>query len=458
MRLDKAKFPPGVYIIANLLSMHDYPTYLVGGCVRDLLMGRIPKDWDICTPAAPNAVVMIAEKFGFKVIPTGLKHGTVTIMVDDQSFEVTTFRKDGVYSDNRHPDNVTFTTDLKEDLSRRDFTINAMACRIDNDHDEIEDPFGGIADLELKNIRTVGDPYQRFREDGLRILRALRFASTFSFHITPETSEAILVEKELLRNISAERINSEFCKILMGPRAGDIFMDYPTVFAVFIPELYPMIGYNQMNPHHNYDLYTHTIYAATDWLKEIPLEIRLALFFHDFGKVQVMTEDPSGIRHYPKHGMYSCRICDDIMKRMKFDNKTIELVTTLVLYHDATIAPTEKAIKRWMRKIGSRTLQYLLTMKSFDYRAQRHDADYDREQELKRCSDLISEILQKGDCFEMKDLAINGMDIILHLNIRSGPLIGKIKNDLFTKVIDDELPNEPTALLQYAKETYSTSA
>ena len=316
--------------IIHTLQNHGHSAYVVGGCVRDSILGRIPHDWDICTSATPNEMLEIFKDK--KVIETGLQHGTITVVVNGEPYEVTTYRIDGVYSDNRRPDSVTFTDKLVEDLRRRDFTINAMAY---NDDEGLIDPFDGLKDIEWQKIRCVGSARDRFGEDALRILRAIRFASQLEFVMMPETLYEINQQYKNLENISIERINSEFCKIASSSDFCVQMVLFQDVFALFIPELKDMFDFPQNNPYHDYDVYGHTIHAV-EHCESGDLTVKLAVFFHDIGKPHSYQDGEDGIRHFKGHGRVSAEITDNIMKRLRFDNETRNNVVELVYYHDAT--------------------------------------------------------------------------------------------------------------------------
>lgn len=326
----KINIPSDANEIIHTLQNHGHSAYVVGGCVRDSILGRIPHDWDICTSATPNEMLEIFKDK--RVIETGLQHGTITVVVNGEPYEVTTYRIDGAYSDNRRPDSVTFTDNLVEDLRRRDFTINAMAY---NDTEGLIDPFNGLEDIKWQKIQCVGSVKDRFSEDALRILRAIRFASQLDFTIMPSTDWEIHQQYKNLENISIERINSEFCKIASSDSFCVQLLLYKDVFSLFIPELKDMIDFPQNNPYHDYDVFGHTIHAI-EHCESKDLTIRLAVFFHDFGKPHSYQDGEDGIRHFKGHGKVSAEITDNIMKRLRFDNETRNNVVELVYYHDAT--------------------------------------------------------------------------------------------------------------------------
>ena len=336
--------PAPVYFIIQELEKCGHEAYMVGGCVRDSVLGRKPHDYDICTSATPDEILKAFPNE--EIIPTGLQHGTITILINKEPFEVTTYRIDGDYSDNRRPDNVTFTKNLVEDLRRRDFTINAMAY---NPKTGLIDPFNGMEDIKYKKIRCVGSAEDRFNEDALRILRAIRFEAQLGFAGFPETMFEIDRQYERLKNISVERINSEFCKIVASNQFCVELVLYPDVFSLFIPELKDMIGFQQDNPYHAYDVFDHTVHAI-EKCESDDLIVRLAVFFHDFGKPHSYQDGEDGIRHFKGHGKVSSDITDTIMKRLRFDNETRNNVVELVYYHDATFDVGKNYVNRWLNK------------------------------------------------------------------------------------------------------------
>ena len=435
--------PNNANVLIHLLQAHGHKAYVVGGCVRDSILGRVPNDWDICTSATPSEMLEIFKDK--RVIETGLQHGTITVVVDGESYEVTTFRIDGDYSDNRRPDSVTFTTSLEKDLSRRDFTINAMAY---NDEEGLIDPFGGLEDIKYQKVNCVGYAKDRFEEDALRILRAIRFAAQLEFDIMPETDWQIHQQYKNLRNISKERINSEFCKIVATNSFCVELLLYQDVFGLFIPELIDMVGFNQNNPYHDYDVFVHTIYAMEN-CNSTDLTVRLAVFFHDFGKPHCYQDGEDGVRHFKGHGRVSAEMTDEIMMRLKFDNKTRHDVAKLVYYHDATFEVGAKYIKRWLNKIGPEQFKRLLEVRKADIKGQKQHYDEERVMKVITIERLLEQILQEGECFSMKELAINGSDLI-NIGYKQGKGIGCVLNDLLQMVIDGKVLNEKDALLKLA--------
>lgn len=445
----KIDIPPEARLIIRILNQCGYDAYVVGGCVRDRLIGNEPKDWDICTNANPEKVRDIFTHEGFHVIETGLQHGTVTVNLGVRGqYEVTTFRIDGEYSDNRRPDYVEFVDDITEDLGRRDFTINAMAYNEVRGCGNLIDPWGGYGDLDNKLIRCVRNPDDRFREDALRILRALRFAATYGFKIEEKTAAAIHRNKELLRNISAERIQSELCKMLCGKGILDILLEYKDVMTVIIPELAPCIGFDQNNPYHIYDVYDHIAHAVDCYCGD-DISIKMALLLHDIGKPESYIEDDNRTGHFYGHSVPSARITKDVMDRLKFDNKTKEEVWQLVLYHDADIQPQFRSVRRWLNKIGYDMLGKLIQVRLADIGAQSKD---DRGLRADKCYTILEiarEVIERQQCFQIKDLSVNGYDI-LALSVESGPRVGRILNYLLDRVLDGDLENEHYLLIEEA--------
>ena len=442
----KIGMPTAAKFILRILENDNYQSYVVGGCVRDSILGKQPKDWDICTSAKPDEVLTQMAKCGIKTIETGLQHGTVTACVLGENYEITTFRVDGEYSDNRRPDFVEFVGDVVEDLSRRDFTINAMAY---NESTGFIDPWGGCGDLLEGIIRCVRNPDDRFREDALRIMRALRFAATYGFTIEEKTAAAIHRNKDLLRNISAERIQSELTKMLCGKGVLDILLEYKDVMAVIIPELEPCIGFDQNNPYHIYDVYDHIAHAVANY-KGDDISIKMALLLHDIGKPECYTEDHNG-GHFRGHSVPSMRIAKDVMARLKFDNKTRDEVVNLVLYHDSDIYPGARTIRRWLNKIGPDMLNKLLSVRMADVGAHSLINQAERKHKCYQISEIADKIIREQQCFTLKDLAINGHVVMEHLGVPCGPKVGEVLNYLLDKVLDGYIENDLDPLMDEAK-------
>lgn len=444
----KINIPADANELIHTLQNNGHSAYIVGGCVRDSILGRTPHDYDICTSATPSEMLEIFKDK--KIIETGLQHGTVTVVVNGEPYEITTYRIDGIYSDNRRPDTVTFTDKLVEDLRRRDFAINAMAY---NDEEGLIDPFNGMEDIKYKKISCVGRAEDRFGEDALRILRAIRFAAQLEFTIMPGTDWEIHKQYKNLENISIERINSEFCKIASSDDFCVELLLYKDVFSLFIPELKDMFDFPQNNPWHIWDVFGHTIHAV-EYCDSNDLTVRLAVFFHDFGKPHSYQDGEDGIRHFKGHGKVSADMTDSIMKRLRFDNETRNNVVELVYYHDATFEVGKKYVKRWLNKIGEKQFRRLLQVKKADNKAQNLKLSSHRIKELSEIEALIDEVLQEDECFSLKDLAVNGKDLI-GAGYKSGKELGNTLNKLLQLVIDGDCPNEKEKLLQEAESLWT---
>ena len=443
MKRINVEVPAPVNYIIQELEKCGHEAYMVGGCVRDSVLGRKPHDYDICTSATPDEILKAFPDE--EIIPTGLQHGTVTILINKEPFEVTTYRIDGDYSDNRRPDNVTFTKNLVEDLRRRDFTINAMAY---NPKTGLIDPFNGMEDIKYKKIRCVGSAEDRFNEDALRILRAIRFEAQLGFAGLPETMFEIERQYDRLKNISIERINSEFCKIVASEQFCVELVLYPNVFSLFIPELKDLIGFQQNNPYHAYDVFDHTVHAI-EKCESDDLVVRLAVFFHDFGKPHSYQDGEDGIRHFKGHGKVSAEITDSIMKRLRFDNETRNNVVELVYYHDATFEVGNKYIKRWLNKIGEIQFRRLLEIRKADIKGQKPDYEESRIEKVNNIENILEEILSEKSCFSLKDLAVNGNDVKEVMKLKEGKDIGYWLNEILKRVIDGELENNKDDLVYW---------
>lgn len=431
------QFKPASKIAIDLLKSNGFEAFLIGGSVRDYIMGLPIGDIDITTNATPQQVKSVF--CDFRVIETGIKHGTVTVLIDNEPLEITTYRSEGAYSDNRHPDCVTFSQSLSDDVVRRDFTMNAIAYDFS---DGFCDLVGGIKDINNQTIRCIGDAETRFREDALRILRALRFSSVLGFSIEKNTEKAIHECKDLLKNISAERIREEFTKLICGKNAFSVLQEYSDVISVFIPEIQRCVGFEQKNRHHCYDVYTHTLKAVEKSRNDAV--IRLSLFFHDIGKPVVAHFDEKGEQHYYGHPKKSAELTESIMTRLRFDNETKNKVVTLVALHDSPIMvnegpyPDKKRLKKIMSKIGKDMIYDLIHIKYCDNSAQQ--PEYFRGEDFYKATySMIDEIISQQECFSIKDLKINGNDLIsMGFN---GKEIGKILNNVLERVINETLAN-----------------
>ena len=436
------ELPNHVKRVLAALEAAGHEAWCVGGCVRDVLSGRKPEDWDIAASALPEETLAV---FGSQALPTGLKHGTVTVKTEGGPVEVTTYRIDGAYQDHRRPESVTFTRSIDQDLARRDFTVNAMAW---NPRGGLRDPWGGRADLEKKALRCVGDPDQRFQEDALRILRGLRFAAALGFSLEPGTAEALQGNREGLRDIAAERIQAEFFKLLPGKRAAEVLRGYPEVFGVFWPELLPMVGFGQRNRHHCYDVWEHTLHA----LAAVPGDpvLRCTVLLHDVGKPASFTLDEAGVGHFYGHPAVSRALADKMLRRLKCASGFRETVVRLVEWHDKDIPRTDRAIRRALRALGEEDLRRLILVKRADNLGQA-PAYWGRQEELDKAEALLERLLAEDACVSLKRLAVKGEDL-LALGL-SGPAVGQALEELLGKVMDGALPNEREALLEDLQKT-----
>ncbi len=441
--IEKSDFhiAPAAKKAIELLRAAGYEAWIVGGCVRDLLMGKAPHDWDMTTSARPEQTKAVFVDF--HTIDTGIKHGTVTVMMDGEPLEITTYRVDGEYSDNRHPGDVSFTVSLNEDLLRRDFTMNAVVY---DPGAGISDPYGGKADIALGIIRCVGRPVQRFREDGLRILRALRFSAVLGFEIEKNTAAAIHQERELLRNISAERIREEMTKLLCGKNAAAVLREYADVIAVPLPEIVPMMGFEQHNEHHCHDVWEHTI-AAVENIPDQPV-LRWAALLHDMGKPGTFSLDEDGVGHFFGHAPKSVQLADEIMARLRFDNESRERVLTLVRHHDGPLEAEAKFLKRKLGKLGERGFFDLVALCRADNMAQAK-AYRHRQQHYDEVERIAREILAGDSCFTLKSLAVNGHDLMA-LGYK-GREVGNALQMLLEAVMDEKVENEKSKLLEWLK-------
>lgn len=437
--------PQGPNEILNRLTAAGFQAYAVGGCVRDSLLGTVPGDWDICTSALPEETEACFSDL--RVVETGLKHGTVTVIFQGVPYEITTFRSDGNYLDHRRPQQVNFVRTLKEDLLRRDFTINAMAVGLDG---EIQDPFGGRQDLTDGIIRCVGDPDTRFTEDALRILRGLRFASRLGFSIAPETAAAMERNKNLLSYVSGERIYKELTGILIGTYAQSVLEQYGGVLAAVLPEIQPSMGFLQRNPFHNRDVWQHTL-EALGKSRPDPI-VRWALLLHDLGKPDCFTLDDRGIGHFYGHPQRSMELAEQILDRFHGDKKTRDTICLLVRDHDREAPATIKNARRWIARYGRDNVRLLLEVKRCDCLAHvdtpKTRARYNNLMEMTR---LIQECLETEQCFSVRDLPVKGGDVMA-LGVPAGPQVGRILEGLLDDVLDGVCPPEREALLERLKQ------
>lgn len=424
------------------INAEGFEAYFVGGAVRDFIMDKAFQDIDITTSAHPEEIKRIFSDCN--VIDTGIKHGTVTVMYNNRPIEITTFRTELGYEDNRHPDKVVFCKNLSEDLKRRDFTVNSLC--IDN-KGEFIDIFGGIEDIKSKTLKAIGNAEERFKEDALRILRALRFASVLGFDIDKNTAAAIHKCKDLILNVANERIASELRKMITGKNIRNVLLEFSDVFSVVIPELAACVGFEQHNFHHKYDVYTHiaTVVEAspeTDY-------IRLAALFHDIGKPLCFSLDENGIGHFYSHAVKSSEIAVNTLKRLRFDNETINKVQLLVKQHDAYIDEDSKTLKRKLNRFGEQALRDLISVQRADTLGLA-DEYHKRLIHFSELEKVLDTIVENNNCFTVKNLDINGNDIIA-LGL-SGKEIGDALNLLLEAVIDEKVENCKESLINYLKE------
>ena len=438
----KIALPRDVKFIIDRLHDAGYEAYAVGGCVRDSILGREPDDWDITTSAKPMEVKRLFRP----TIDTGLQHGTVTVLKDHVGYEVTTYRIDGIYEDGRHPKGVTFTSDLKEDLLRRDFTINAMAY---NDEEGLIDEYGGLADIENKVIRCVGNPKERFTEDALRMMRAVRFAAQLGYKIDDDTREAVKELYPRLDMISAERIQIELCKLITSDNPAHLRIAYELgITSVVLPEFDRCMKQEQHHIHHCYSVGEHILHAMEN--TEPDRTLRYTMLFHDIAKPQCRVVDEEGKEHYYGHDVVSAELSHDIMKRLKFDNDTLKKVETLVRNHDLSVSDDHRAVRRAMNKLGKDMFPLLIKVKHADVLAQ---SDYMRQEKLShlaRLEQIYNDIIEKDQGTQISDLMIDGSDIIA-LGVTPGPGIGEILKQLLELVLDDPEINNKERLLTEAK-------
>lgn len=433
--------PKEVYDIISKIEYEGFEAYMVGGCVRDCIMGIEPHDYDICTSALPEETMQIFRGEG--MVTAGLKHGTVGIIRGKNVYEITTYRLDGDYSDGRHPDSVTFTNMLSEDLLRRDFTINAMAY---NPKCGLVDIYGGREDLEKGIIRCVGNPLERFSEDALRILRAIRFASRFGFRVEEETKKAMQKLYPTIEKVSIERINTEFTKTLVTKNAPEYIDEFRDIIALFIPEIKPMFGFRQHSRWHNLDVWQHTLKAIS--CSEEDIYIRLALFLHDIAKPQTYTPDEEGNGHFYKHAYEGMLIAKKILKRLRCSNDIIDTVCTLVGAHDFGLSSSKKSVKKLLQRLGEENFDRLIELRFADICAHREEMCAGDKEIISQMKSVKEQIISDKECFDIKSLDINGSTLI-GLGIKAGPQIGKILTTLLEEVIEEKLENKKEVLIEY---------
>ncbi len=436
--------PPGAERIIKKLEQSGFEAYAVGGCVRDSLLGRPVADWDITTSAEPEEIKTVFS--GERIIESGIKHGTVTVRLGETNYEVTTFRADGEYSDSRRPDSVEFVKSLEEDLARRDFTVNAMAW---SERTGLVDIFGGLRDLQRKVIRCVGEPERRFKEDALRIMRAIRFASVLDFRLDFDTEQTAIFERERLKAISAERFSEELLKLLCGSAVRRILMDYIDIPAVWIPELLPMRGFGQHHPCHMYDVLEHT--AAVVEAIEPRADLRFAALLHDIGKPACFTRDDTGkgTGHFKFHAAKSAEMAEEICRRLKLSRAFTQKVRTLIYWHNYRGAISDKGIRRRLSELSPEDFFDILDLAKADMHGKAESGRI-AEPTLEDTKRRARVIIERGECINKTQLAIDGSDLIA-LGMKPSRRVGLILDELFSDVLDEAIPNEKAALLEKAK-------
>ena len=432
--------PEYVRACLDALENAGFAAYAVGGCVRDACLGLTPQDYDLCTAALPEQTEAVFA--GRKLVLAGKKHGTVGVVTDCGVVEITTFRTEGAYRDNRHPDWVAFVPAIEQDLARRDFTVNAMAY---SPNRGFADPFGGREDLKKRLLRAVGDPARRFREDSLRILRGARFAAKYGLRVEKDTWEAMVAQSPLMDNLARERVFEELCKLLplLTVETMDLFAP---ILAAVIPELAPMIGFDQHSPHHAYDLYTHVAHVVAAVPKDLTL--RWAALLHDIGKVPTFTRDATGRGHFYGHAPKGAEMAETVLRRLKAPAALRERVVLLIGKHMTRLEPDKKLLRRQLGRLGWETVEQLLWLQEADM-GSKGTGNPEEMGIFSKIREVLEEIRAENACLTLKDLAVNGYDLqALGL---TGRAIGQCLNILLEKVLEEELPNEREALLAFVK-------
>ena len=437
--------PLPVQTLISRLTDAGFTACAVGGCVRDTLLGLPPKDWDICTSALPEEMKKVFDRE--HVVETGLRHGTLTVILDHVPYEITTYRTEGGYSDHRHPDSVSFIGQIDQDLSRRDFTINAMACTPDG---EILDLFHGKCDLADGLVRCVGNPEERFGEDALRILRALRFASALDFRIEEKTARAARRLYSDLRNVSGERIREELLKLLCGPGVGRILREFSEIISFLLPPLKGSLGFLQRNPHHLFTVWEHTVRTV----ENVPPDpvLRLTMLLHDCGKPFTCVLDSRGIGHFPKHQACSARLAGPALAGLHFDRATESRILRLIEAHDIHLSTDRKELLRRLNQFGESDLRALFQIHRADRISTGTRNPQHAQEHLEELNASLDELLRDNPCFTLKDLQVNGQDL-QEIGLRGRP-VGEALQFLLEKVMDGIIPNEKGALLQAVQQAY----
>lgn len=438
-------FPLQVNTAITLLNEAGYSAYVVGGAVRDLVMGKAPHDWDITTSARPEETEKVFE--GFRIIETGMKHGTVTVLIDSMPLEITTYRLDGDYTDRRRPDTVLFAGSVLDDLSRRDFTCNALACHPETG---VINEYGGIDDIAAKIIRCVGEADVRFNEDALRILRALRFASVLGFEIEKSTADSIRRNYRLLEYVSAERVFTELTKLLCGASAGRILREFSEVIFFILPELEPMKGCEQSNIHHIYDVWGHTV-ASVESIAPDPV-LRMTMLLHDCGKPECKTVDENGVDHFYGHDKISAEKADAVLRRLRASNSFRYEVTALCELHGFVPDKiSKKTYKKYIGRYGESLVRRLFEVRMADASAQNPAFSEEALEANRRGLEILNEILTDEPCFGVTDLAIGGRELMAE-GFGAGKRLGEVLGILLDEVMDGKIKNEKSALIARAKE------
>ena len=436
--------PQSVAEMIRALEQAGYAAYVVGGCVRDACLGLTPQDYDMCTSALPEQTEAVFRDR--RLVLAGKKHGTIGVVTENGVVEITTFRTEGTYRDNRHPDWVQFVGDVESDLARRDFTVNAMAYSPTRGY---ADPFGGREDLEKGILRAVGDPAKRFQEDSLRILRGVRFAVRFGLQVDPATEKAMFAQAARMDNLARERVFDELCRLLPLVTAEDLLRFAPILAAV-IPELKPMIGFDQRSPHHGYDVYTHTAHVVGGTPADLTL--RWAALLHDVGKVTTFTVDESGRGHFYGHADQGAELAGQILQRLKAPAALRQRVVLLIEKHMAQLEPEKKSLRRQIGRLGQETVYQILSLQMAD-NSNKGTAKSGENEKYIRILEVLEEIKSEDGCFSLKDLAVNGNDL-LQIGF-TGRTIGLMLNWLLEQVMEENLPNERGVLLDWARQVWA---
>lgn len=438
--------PKEVKLIIDTFYRSNFEAFMVGGCVRDILLGNLPKDYDITTSAKPEITISLFDK----TIPTGLKHGTVTVLINNEPYEVTTYRTEGNYIDNRRPSSVDFVTDIKEDLSRRDFTINALAY---NEKVGLIDYFNGTDDIKNKIIRCVGNADKRFKEDALRMLRAVRFSCQLNFDIEENTYTAIKNNYKLIKNISSERIRDELCKILISenPSKGLEILRDTKLLEIILPEINALYNFSPKCTNHNRNVFAHTLKVIDN--TENDLLLRLSALFHDVGKLNTLTPLNNGTFYgFPGHCLEGSIMVKKILSRLRFDNNTIKVISKLIEHHlvlNATVMPTKYKVKMLLNEVGVDNINLLFSLQ----RADINSLDNPRVflEKVRYTENLVNEIINKNEPLTIKDLNISGGDLISNLNLKPGKILGDVLNHLLNIILKNPNLNSKESLLTLAK-------